>query len=516
MSNTSHAADDDQIVPDSVIPHGQLPPMTYRDLPEPVPIRRMIGPSLLLAGLALGSGEFVLWPYITYKSQFIFFWACLIGAVTQYFLNMEITRWTLATGESAITGFCRISRHFAWIFLLLNIIPWMLPAWATGSAEILSWIVWPPVDDGTGAIVAQNDQYVAPLAIAGLFLCGIVFTLGPVIYETVEKIQLTLISLSFVLMLALTFCLVRGDAVMAQFQSTLTLGYPDFFPQQSEFTKELDPILLLGALAFAGVGGTLNLGQSNYVKDKGYGMGQYIGRITSPITGQVESVSSIGFLFRDTEQNMTRWRQWWRRANIEHLLSFLLTCLVCLVLLTLISYSIFYTADGQLLDGAERYGKGMNFVLGQAEQIGERLGPLARLGFCIMGMTLLLTTEIGVLDGASRISSDIVKVNWLPGHKWWTESRLYYLFLWGMILLGTGILLLKMVGYNVSAFNLFKLTAAMNGGVMFLYSMTLLYLNCRMLPPPLRTSPLRRIILCWSVLFFGFFALFAGWYTIVG
>ena len=31
-----------------------------------LPLRRMIGPSIILAGLALGSGEYVLWPYITF------------------------------------------------------------------------------------------------------------------------------------------------------------------------------------------------------------------------------------------------------------------------------------------------------------------------------------------------------------------------------------------------------------------------------------------------------------------
>ena len=72
----------------------------------------MIGPSIMLAGLALGSGEFVLWPYITYKSQFVFFWACLLGVTTQYFINMEITRWSLATGESAVSGFARLSAVF--------------------------------------------------------------------------------------------------------------------------------------------------------------------------------------------------------------------------------------------------------------------------------------------------------------------------------------------------------------------------------------------------------------------
>src|SRR5687767_5121209 len=119
----------DELVPDNVIPRGDLPPLRYRDLPPPVPIAKMIGPSLILAGLALGSGELVIWPYITYKSQFVFLWAALVGVATQYFLNMEITRWTLATGESTITGFARLSRRWAGILLVLNIVPWILPAW---------------------------------------------------------------------------------------------------------------------------------------------------------------------------------------------------------------------------------------------------------------------------------------------------------------------------------------------------------------------------------------------------
>ena len=92
-------------------------------------------------GLALGSGEFVFWPYITYRSGFVFFWACLLGVITQYFINLEIERWTLATGESAITGFCRLSRWWAPVMLLLNILPWIWPGWATGAGKLLSWLV---------------------------------------------------------------------------------------------------------------------------------------------------------------------------------------------------------------------------------------------------------------------------------------------------------------------------------------------------------------------------------------
>src|SRR3954463_7727388 len=89
------------LIPDSVIPAGTLPPLRERPMPPPISLRQMVGPSIILAGLALGSGEFILWPYITFRSGFVFFWACILAVVMQYFLNMEIMRWTLATGESA-------------------------------------------------------------------------------------------------------------------------------------------------------------------------------------------------------------------------------------------------------------------------------------------------------------------------------------------------------------------------------------------------------------------------------
>jgi hypothetical protein len=273
----------------------------------------------------------------------------------------------------------------------------------------------------------------------------------------------------------------------------------------------LSPALLLGALAFAGVGGTLNLGQSNYIKDKGYAMGRYIGRITSPITGQEEPISEIGYHFPATAENQRRWRAWWRAANIEHFFSFFLTCLVCLVSLTLIAYSIFYTSDGERMEGAERFGNNIGFIWGEAEVIGGSIGPSVKLLFLAMGAAILLTTEIGVLDAASRISADIVKVNWFRDHPRVTESRLYYTFLWGTILIGSAILLLGMFGINVGAFALFTMSAALNGLVMFCYCGLLLYLNRSALPPIARIGLLRVAVMVWAVGFFGFFATWLLW-----
>ena len=498
---TSEATADQWIAP------GALPSLQVLDLPEPVSLRRMMGPSIILAGLALGSGELVIWPYITYKSQFVFFWAAILGVATQYFINMEITRWTLATGESAITGFCRLNRHWAWVFLLANIIPWMVPAWAKGAAQLVSWLVWGAELNAAGQL---HSPYVTELAIGGMFLCGLLLTAGPVIYETVERFQGVLVGAILVIVAILAIFLIRSDAIVAQLAATVTFGHWQFVP---EFSADLDAKLLLGALAFAGAGGTLNLGQSNYVKEKGYGMGKYIGRITSPITGKPEPVSEFGYHFPHTPENLARWRLWWRRASAEHFVSFFLTCVVCLTLLTLISYSIFYQPDGSLVPEGAQYGKDLAFLYGERTEIEQVLGGGAATAFLLMGVAVLLTTELGILDVTSRISTDIVKVNWLRSSTRWNESRLYYLFLWGTIVIGTVILLLGDQQVERSLV-LFKFASALNGGVMFIYSMTLLYLNRRLLPGDIRITPLRMAVMVWSILFFGSFTIWALWTTI--
>ena len=80
------------------LPSKHVDPATYADLPEPLPLRKVLGPSVLLLAGAIGSGEFVLWPYITSQVGLTLVWLTLLGVATQYFLNMEIERYTLATG----------------------------------------------------------------------------------------------------------------------------------------------------------------------------------------------------------------------------------------------------------------------------------------------------------------------------------------------------------------------------------------------------------------------------------
>src|ERR1700754_757055 len=94
-----------------------------RPLPEPPRSSwRIIGPGVVAAGVGLASGEFILFPYIASQVGLVFVWAALAGLVTQYFINMEVERYTLATGETVLTGFSRLGRHWGIFFAVLALV----------------------------------------------------------------------------------------------------------------------------------------------------------------------------------------------------------------------------------------------------------------------------------------------------------------------------------------------------------------------------------------------------------
>ena len=76
--------------------------------PRAPPLRRLIGPSVILIGVGIASGEYILYPFIASQAGLVFLWAAVVGILVQFFINMEIERYTLATGETAIGGFQRL------------------------------------------------------------------------------------------------------------------------------------------------------------------------------------------------------------------------------------------------------------------------------------------------------------------------------------------------------------------------------------------------------------------------
>src|SRR5215213_10616795 len=157
-------------------PTRYLPGPEVRDLPvAPARYRKLIGPGIVAAGVGLASGEFILFPYIASQVGLVFVWAALVGLVTQFFINLEIERYTLATGETALTGFSRFWRHWGLVFAILTYFANLWPGWATSSATLISYLF------------GGERKWIA---IGMLIAIGLILTLAPVVYVALERAQM--------------------------------------------------------------------------------------------------------------------------------------------------------------------------------------------------------------------------------------------------------------------------------------------------------------------------------------
>jgi uncharacterized protein YjeT (DUF2065 family) len=444
-----------------------LPRREVREMPEPPRnYWRLVGPGIVAGGVGLSSGEFVLWPFIASQVGLVLLWGALIGVVTQFFLNMEVERYTLATGETALTGFNRFWKHWGLVFAVLGYFANLWPGWAISSATLASYLF-----GGSPTIIA----------VVSLLVIGFSLTFAPVVYVALER-------LIFVKVAAVLVLVVLGVVFAIEPESWRAL--PAGFARIGTFPEGLSIALVFGAIAFAGSGGAQNLCQSNWIRDKGFGMGQYVPRLVSPITGAPEAKDSTAtsYIFEPTTTNMARWRSWWRFANIEQVFSFVLVTVVTIGLTSLLAHSTLF--------GQPNLPNNVSFLRIEAQQLERTVGPWFGALFLAVGTFSLFGSAMGIIDYTSRLAADIVKTTYTPRG---SESQIYFWLVWGMVGLGCTILL---AGIS-QPITLLVISASTGGTIMFLYSFMLIALNRTMLPSAIRISPFRTATLVWSTLLFG-------------
>lgn len=453
--------------------------MARRDLPEPPSLRHVIGPGLVLAAVAIGSGEFVLWPFVSSRAGLGLLWVSVVGLLTHYFVNMEIERYTLATGETVITGFTRMWDHWAWIFVVLTALIWVWPGWVAGASTVL------------GFVFGWRLDSVAIVSVLGLVAIGMALTVSPMVYRVVERVQWVLVGW--------VTAFVVFAVVMATDLDTWVSVVADVSLQ---LHPELSLPLILGLLVFAGAGGTLNLALSNWVRDKGLGMGAHFGPVESPVTGHPTEAAPVGEPFRETDENVRRWRGWWKMANQEQLIFFVLLGFVIIAGLSALSAATLFEVD---------VGEGFDFLRTEGRALGDRFGTWFANLFWISGAVVLFSTNLGIVDHLGRLIADIAKVSWLADRESWSESKVYVIVVWAEIVVGSLILL-----FALDAPLALMVTAGVAGGVvMFVYSVLLIRLNRTALPDAIRLRGWRVWAMVWAVVLFGSFSFFVIWTGVV-
>jgi hypothetical protein len=458
-----------------------LSPLQKKDIPEPLPLRKLIGPSFIILGVGLGSGELILWPYLASNFGLGIIWAAVLGITFQFFINMEIERYTLATGESVFVGLTRkFGRFTPYWFIGTTLVPWLWPGIIASSATVLA-----------AALGIPYSRYVG---IALLLLLGIFYSLGKVVYKTQEKVQraIILLGVPFVFLITLYFAKPTDWQALA---SGLTGVGENFWL----LPAALPIATFLSALAYAGAGGNLNLAQSLYIKEKGYGMAKWAGHITNILSGKKEHVQLEGAVFEETPQNIQKFNTWWKRINIEHGIVFWLTGAFTMMLLSLLAYATVY--------GNPNVVTSINFVVLEGSVIAQKTFPLLGTFFLVMACIMLFGTQFSVYGSNARIASENLVIT--NKSKFTTDklSKFFYGFLWFQILAGIAIL---GIGFTE------PLALVVTGGVlnaisMFIYTGLILWMNATSLPKSARPHIVRACIVFLAFLFYGGFSL----YTIV-
>jgi len=197
-------------------------------------------------------------------------------------------------------------------------------------------------------------------------------------------------------------------------------------------------------------------------------MGTRIPRIVSPITGEEEARPSLGYAIWPTEDNMRRWRGWWNIANREQFLTFFLIGLLSLISLSVLANSTIGIRPD--------IGTDLDFLRDESGVLRSVVAPWFAT-FFLAAAIKLFATNFGILDYVSRITADSMKVSFLAGSRFWSESKIYATVVWTMIAIGTVIIF-----SGIEPLVLLIIASSGGGFVMAFYSVLLIFLNRRACP----------------------------------
>ncbi|MGB9637449.1 MAG: Nramp family divalent metal transporter, partial [Microgenomates group bacterium] len=175
---------------------------------------------------------------------------------------------------------------------------------------------------------------------------------------------------------------------------------------------------LVTAIAYAGMGGFLNLMYSYWMRDKGVGMAKYFGRVTSPITGKPETIPAVGFKFSDTPENRKNWRSWIKYLRLDNFTAIgLNTFTLCVT--TFLAFAILHPKG--------EYPEGWKIAVVQARFFEVSFGALGRSVFLIAAAFFLVDTWLGLADGVARQFADFTFSAFAFARK---KSFRFWYYLW--------------------------------------------------------------------------------------
>lgn len=433
------------------------------------------GPGIIYVALAQGSGELIFWPYVVAKYGPAFLGLVIPACFLQYAVAVEIGRYTATTGETFFSGFRRVHPVYSavlWLMLLITFL-WFAGYASAGSTALVALTDFPP-----GLSVRGQTLFWS-------YLVVIVFTLvlvfGKVVYSIIEKFM------------GLVAVLTIAGLAVAAFHPTILPTWGDVLGRavtlQVSWPENWDPADaggLTSALIFAGAGGFFSVMYGYWVRDKGVGLARYVGRVTSPVTGEKETIPDTGYLFTDTAENRKNYKGWMRWVHIDPAFATAANT-VTLLMTCVLAYALLWP-EGLVPEGFE-------IAVVQAEFFRNSLGLVGALVFYFVAACFLADTWLATTDAVARMHADYFVSNLATARRIGFRNT-YYIFVAGLVVISLVTLPLAEPG------TLLTIGGVLNALAMAIYIPGLIYLNYvkvpRHLPGWARPSKASLVLICLS------------------
>ncbi|GAA4200309.1 hypothetical protein GCM10022252_53380 [Streptosporangium oxazolinicum] len=451
--------------------------MPIRTLPDAPPSVHILGPTVFLVALGVGMGESYMWPRLVLLFGPEIRWLFLIGVTLQAVVMLEMARYAMATGESIFFGAARVFKPLMWFFFTVAILVYIWPGHLSAGAAAFEQIT------GIPWVIT---------AVTGLILVGVVFSLAKVIYNLLENLLSILIGVLVVGTAVVAAMVGTWNDVTSTIGGMFAFGY---LPQEA-LTPTWFPVIV-GAIAFAGPSGMQQMWYTLHLRDSGAGMGTHIPTVRGlRHAGEEEAMPSRGFMFdTDNPEEMRKWKGWRRWVTFDAFLLFWGVTMLVTISFTVIAQAATRNTPNvrTVIESGEReaalYAMADSFASAGSSVLGVVfLGFIALIG---------LNATLGLFDSFSRGQADM-SYHFVRGAKKFGMSKLYAGFLWGVIVFG---ILILLFGPADGPSGILDTLAFLSTFAMGAYCVTLLLVNNRMLPKPIRPK-------IWTNLIIGFGAVF--------
>jgi hypothetical protein len=467
------------------------PDLTVTDLPTPEEVFKVdrigpkelfkyaLGPSLIVLGISIGSGEWLLGPRSVGQFGFVGIgWVITVSALLQTFYNIEVGRYVVATGEVPALGFGRVPPGWLlWVpaSVLIFMMAFITGGWAASAGQGLYALV-----HGEAARTGAEEPRL--WAIGLLIVVFLITASARRITRGLELANWVMVAIILVVLLLICLFVVPFDIWWEGIRGFFTPAMP---PEGITATQ-------LGGLAgFTAFASGLNWYIMGHYRDKGYGMGHRVGFLAG-MRGERQEVLASGMTFPDDEKNAGLWRRWYRLLQTDMWLIFFCGAMLGMLLPTILMARA-VEITGQRPTQA-------NVPTFAANALDQEYGSFLFYTALFLGVLILFSTQLGIFESLVRVPVDAAHAT-SPRLRRLLEGdprKLYFPF---MIFL---LIVISIIIHVALPLSLIDWSANMSNLGALIFPIMLIYLNAK-LPRAARPRWWHTVILLLNVLFFGFF-----------